>query len=225
LSPISISAWVGIDWADNKHDIVLRPCADPTKSVHRVIENKPEAIADWIIELQQLFGSQGKSLWSRAGSASACSKKAKALTDDAAVIEPAVLRVQMLAQQLKSILPYIARHEQQIAQLFDSHPDSFLFRDLPGAGSALAPRLLTAFGTERDRFTQAIELGCLSGIAPVRKASGKSSTTHMGVSFVSIADEGRSCGTRTPERARKRKSLGRRGSGAIPDKWMFVLAK
>lgn len=94
-------------------------------------------------------------------------------------IEPTVLRVQMLAQQLKSILPYIARYEQQIAQLFDSHPDSFLFRDLPGAGSALAPRLLTAFGTDRDRFTQAIELGCLSGIAPVRKASGKSSTTHM----------------------------------------------
>ena len=106
-------------------------------------------------------------------------KEAKALTDVAAVIEPAVLRVQMLAQQLKSILPYIARYEQQIAQLFDSHPDSFLFRDLPGAGSALAPRLLTAFGTDRDRFTQAIELGCLSGIAPVRKASGKSSTTHM----------------------------------------------
>jgi hypothetical protein len=56
----AISAWVGIDWADNKHDIVLRPWADPTKSVHRVIENKPEVIADWIIELQQRFGSQGK---------------------------------------------------------------------------------------------------------------------------------------------------------------------
>jgi transposase len=103
-------------------------------------------------------------------------KAAKALTDDPAVIEPAVLRVQMLAHQLKSILPYIARYEQQIAQLFGSHPESFLFRDLPGAGSALALQLLTAFGT---RFTQAIELGCLSGIAPVRKASGKSSTTHM----------------------------------------------
>jgi hypothetical protein len=30
------------------------------------------------------------------------------------------------------------------------------------------------------------------------------------VSFVSIADEGRSCGTKTPERARKSKCLGRR---------------
>ena len=85
----------------------------------------------------------------------------------------------MLAHQLKSILPYIARYEQQIAQLFDAHPASFLFRDLPGAGPRLAPRLLTAFGTDRDRFSQAIELGCLSGIAPVRKASGKSATTPM----------------------------------------------
>jgi transposase len=285
----AISAWVGIDWADNKHDIVLRPWADPTKSVHRVIENKPEVIADWIIELQQRFGSQGKVIvaleqsrgaliyqlmnyeflelypinpsqlanyrktffssgakddkpdadllcelvhshrdrlkawkpddaltrtlatlnegrrkavdqrtalaneiksqlklyfplalqWLDNDTSTALAadlllkwpslqllqkaslhqirkffyghnsrseeklqerlsllKEAKALTDDAAVIEPAVLRVQMLAQQLKSILPYIARYEQQIAQLFDSHPDSFLFRDLPGGLSA-----------------------------------------------------------------------------------------
>jgi hypothetical protein len=53
-------------------------------------------------------------------------KEAKVLTDDAAVIEPAVLRVQMLAQQLKSILPYIARYEQQIAQLFDSSSVEFM---------------------------------------------------------------------------------------------------
>jgi hypothetical protein len=72
-------------------------------------------------------------------------KAAKPLTRDPAVIEPAALRVQLLAQQLKSLLPYIARYEKQIAELFDAHPDSFLFRDLPGAGPALPPRLLTAW--------------------------------------------------------------------------------
>jgi transposase len=106
-------------------------------------------------------------------------QEAKPLISDLAVIEPAVLRLQMLAQQLKTLLPYIARYEKQIAELFDSHPDSFLFRDLPGAGSALAPRLLTAFGTDRDRFGSAAELASLSGIAPVRKASGKSSTIQL----------------------------------------------
>jgi transposase len=66
-------------------------------------------------------------------------KTAKPLTRDPAVIEPAALRVQLLAHQLKSLLPYIARYEKQIAELFDAHPDSFLFRDLPGAGLPWAP--------------------------------------------------------------------------------------
>jgi transposase len=106
-------------------------------------------------------------------------KAAKPLTRDRAVIEPAALRVQLLAQQLKGLLPYIARYEKQIAKLFDAHPDSFLFRDLPGAGPALAPRLLTAFGDDRDRFEHSIEFASLSGIGPVRRASGKKATIHF----------------------------------------------
>jgi hypothetical protein len=41
----------------------------------------------------------------------------------------------MLAQQLRALAPYIARYEQQIAQLFDAHPDNPLFNNLPGAGA------------------------------------------------------------------------------------------
>ena len=110
-------------------------------------------------------------------------KTAKPLTRDPAVIEPAALRVQLLAHQLKSLLPYIARYEKQIAELFDAHPDSFLFRDLPGAGTALGPRLLTAFGTDRERFDYPIELSSLSGIAPVRRASGKKTGKKASVHF------------------------------------------
>ena len=110
-------------------------------------------------------------------------KVAKPLTRDPAVIEPAALRVQLLAQQLKSLLPYITRYEKQIADLFDAHPDSFLFRDLPGAGPALAPRLLTAFGTDRERFEHSCELSSLSGIAPVRRASGKKTGKNASIHF------------------------------------------
>ena len=106
-------------------------------------------------------------------------KAAKPLTRDLAVIEPAALRVQLLAQQLKSLLPYIARYEKQIAALFDAHPDSYLFRDLPGAGPALGPRLLTAFGTDRKRFKDPSELSSLSGVGPVRRASGKKVSVHF----------------------------------------------
>jgi hypothetical protein len=70
-------------------------------------------------------------------------------------------------------VPFIVLYQREIAQLFDAHPDSFLFRDLPGAGAALAPRLLSAFGSDRERFKSAAELCTFSGIAPVRIASGK----------------------------------------------------
>jgi transposase len=106
-------------------------------------------------------------------------KQAKPLTTDAAIIRPTALRVKMLAQQLKSLLPYIAQYEKQIAELFGSHPDSFLFDNLPGAGPALAPRLLTAFGTDRERFEGVGDLLNLSGIAPVRVASGKRFSVHF----------------------------------------------
>ena len=99
--------------------------------------------------------------------------QAKPSTTDAAIIGPTALRVKMLAQQLKSLLPFIAQYEKQIAELFGSHPDSFLFDNLPGAGPALAPRLLTAFGTDRDRYEDASDVSTLNGIAPVRVASGK----------------------------------------------------
>jgi transposase len=330
--PLGVAAFVGIDWADQKHDVILRSAAEPTKVEHQVLANEGHAVLDWINHLQQRFGAKGKVLvgleqsrgaliyqlmgyelfelypinpsqlanYRKAFATSGAKddrpdadllcelvfchrdrlkawkpddaltrqlatlnedrrkavdqrtqlanelksqlklyfplalqvldndtstalaadlllqwptletlqkvsphklrkffyghncrqeqkllerlrliKEAKPLIRDLAVIEPAALRLQLLAQQLKTLLPYIARYEKQIAEQFNSHPDSFLFRDLPGAGAALAPRLLTAFGSDRDRFESAAELASLSGIAPVRKASGKSVTVQV----------------------------------------------
>jgi Transposase IS116/IS110/IS902 family len=47
----------------------------------------------------------------------------------------------------------------------------------------LGPRLLTAFGTDRLRFEHPSELCALSGIAPVRRASGKKSGPKASVHF------------------------------------------
>ena len=110
-------------------------------------------------------------------------KTARALVGDSAIIEATALRVKMLAQQLKSLLPYIAIYEKQIAQLFGSHPDHFLFSDLPGAGPALGPRLLSAFGTDRDRFSSAAEASTTFGIAPIRDLSGKRTAQKPGTVF------------------------------------------
>ena len=95
---------------------------------------------------------------------------AQPLTRDSAVIEAGSLTVEMLARQLKELAPYIARYEKQIAQLFAQHPDSALFNNLPGAGDQLAPRLLSAFGSDRERFQSSLEAVSFFGIAPVTGA-------------------------------------------------------
>ena len=43
----------------------------------------------------------------------------------------------------------------------------------------MAPRLLVAFGTDRERLAQAHEMECFSGIAPVRAASGQCEWIHF----------------------------------------------
>ena len=43
--------------------------------------------------------------------------------------------------------------------------------------------LLTAFGTDRGRFEDSIELCCLTGTGPVRRASGKRTGKNASVHF------------------------------------------
>jgi transposase len=331
-----VAAFVGIDWADQKHDVVLRSVGDPAKPEHQVVKSEINALTDWIAQMHERFGAKGKVLvcleqsrgaliyhlmayelfelypinpsqlayyrktffssgakddrpdadllsellmchrdrlkaWKpddqltrelaslNEGRRNAVNRRtelaneiksqlklyfpvalkilendittalaadllvqwptlaelqkvspgklrkffyghnsrqekkilerlalineAKPLTADSAIIRPTALRVKMLAQQLKSLLPYIALYEKQIAELFGSHPDRFLFDNLPGAGPALGPRLLTAFGTDRGRFEVAGDLLNLTGVAPVRIASGKKTGKKASVHF------------------------------------------
>jgi transposase len=72
----------------------------------------------------------------------------------------------------------IEKYEARLSELMEQHPDATLFRALPGAGPALAPRLLVAFGSDRNRFQSAAELQTYSGVAPVTKRSGKQCNIH-----------------------------------------------
>ena len=104
---------------------------------------------------------------------------AQALTTDAALIDPSALMAQTLARVLQALHKGIAPIEEQIQESMDEHPDAPLFRSFPGAGPVMAPRLLAAFGTDRNRFQSALELQQYYGIAPVRKQSGRSQLVHM----------------------------------------------
>jgi transposase len=336
VPPETVAAYIGIDWADQKHAIALRSATEPTKVQHELIDQRPEALMEWIGQLLQRFGSQGKILvcleqsrgaliyhlmgyeffelypvnplqlaryretFSPGGAkddlpdadllsellyyhrdrlrawkpdsaltrklaflnegrreavdqrtrlsnaiksqlkvyfplalelldndtstalaadlllkwpslealqkqnshslrkffyAHNCRReskmlqrlslvqKAKPLTQDEAVIESAVLRIQMLARQLKTLLPDIAHCEENIAELFAAHPDRFLFDNLPGAGKVLAPRLCSALGSDPGRWKSAQEISTLYGIAPVRRASGKKTGKQASVHF------------------------------------------
>jgi len=105
-------------------------------------------------------------------------RAATALTDDVAVIEPNRLLVLVLVEQLRVTLRAIERFDIEITRLSETLPDYALFRALPAAGAALAPRLLAAFGEQRERYASAAEIQQYAGIAPVTESSGKKRWVH-----------------------------------------------
>jgi hypothetical protein len=104
--------------------------------------------------------------------------QARPLTTDRAVIAPAILQIQLLLAVLRALQAQIEPIEARIAALFAVHPEAPLFANLPGAGPALAPRLLVAFGTDRQRYPTAASLQKYGGVAPVREKSGRQIWTH-----------------------------------------------
>jgi transposase len=105
-------------------------------------------------------------------------KNATPLTTDEGVIVPHALLVQALVAQLRVILQASADLDHAITQRAQSHPDFPLFAALPGAGAVFAPRLLVAFGEQRERYTSADELQQYAGIAPVTERSGNKTWVH-----------------------------------------------
>ena len=101
-------------------------------------------------------------------------RAATPLTKDDALIEPRAMYVKSLAQQIRDLNKAIAEFDDELQTLTAQHPDQELFRSLPGAGDALVPRLIAAFGSDREKYTSAQQLQSYSGIAPITRQSGKS---------------------------------------------------
>ena len=104
--------------------------------------------------------------------------KAMALTDDEVIIEPSAMMALVSAGQLKALLLAIKRFDKEIGELFASSEDSDLFRFLPGAGPVYAPRLMVAFGNDRNKYRSSDDILKYSGIAPVMERSGQKSWVH-----------------------------------------------
>ena len=104
--------------------------------------------------------------------------KAVPVSDEPALIQSLVLRVQLICRQLLLVQRTLQSFEKAIAQDFVQHPDHLIFGSLPGAGPVLAPRLLASLGSERERYACAANLQCYTGIAPVTKQSGGKCHIH-----------------------------------------------
>ena len=98
---------------------------------------------------------------------------------DAALLEGEAAMAATCIAQIRTLLASIAKLDHQIEPLASQHPEASLFAELPGAGAALQPRLIVAFGTQRDRYANAGELQAYSGIAPITESSGHSRWVHV----------------------------------------------
>jgi transposase len=64
--------------------------------------------------------------------------------------------------------------EHALDVAFDQHPDGETLRSLPGLGLILAARVLSEFGDDPTRFTDAASRRNYAGTAPITRASGRS---------------------------------------------------
>jgi transposase len=104
--------------------------------------------------------------------------KALALTTEEARVSVAILQLRQLLDQLEVFHKHIPLLNAEIKSVFASHPEVHLFRELPGAGPQLAPRLCAAFGTDRSLYPEPASLQKYASLAPVREKSGHQLWTH-----------------------------------------------
>lgn len=105
-------------------------------------------------------------------------EKAVALTNDQAIIAGLTLRVTTLAKAIRPLLSSVREYDKRIKKHFHAHEDAPIFQSLQGAGETLAPRLLAAMGTQRERFPNSKNLTQYNGSAPVTERSGKQKVVH-----------------------------------------------
>ena len=139
------------------------------------LQSVQKAKSSSLVQFYHLQGSRSPSLLQQR---LALIQKAVPVTDQAAVIDSFVLRVQLIARQLQLLQQAVATFDRQIAQAYQQHPDYPIFQSLPGAGPTLGPRLLGSLGSQRERYPSHTNLQRYTGTAPVTKKSGGSCRIH-----------------------------------------------
>lgn len=104
--------------------------------------------------------------------------QATPLVVDSAIVESGALQIRALSAQIAELNKAIDEYDARLETLMQRHEDAGVFQSFPGAGAAMAPRLLTAFGSDRGRWEGPHEIQQYAGVAPVAKRSGKSNVVQ-----------------------------------------------
>jgi transposase len=160
-----------LDWGGEIDRVMMCDFLSKWPTLEKIKKAKPETVRTFYRQHRCRSSERIEERLQAIGSATA-------LTEDAAVIETSVCMVQAIVRSLYPLMDSIARLDKEIEERFNAHPDMEIFESFPGAGAALAPRLLTAMGSDRSRFDSADEVQKYSGIAPVTERSGKHEWVH-----------------------------------------------
>ncbi len=85
----------------------------------------------------------------------------------AATVVSTVAIIAAIAEQITAL-------ETQLAASFEQHPDTDIYRSLPGLGVVLGARVLAEFGDDPERYNNAKSRRNYAGTSPLTVASGKS---------------------------------------------------
>jgi len=75
---------------------------------------------------------------------------------------------------IAEIVDQITALETELASSFEQHPDTDVYRSLPGLGVVLGARVLAEFGDDPERYNDAKSRRNYAGTSPLTVASGKS---------------------------------------------------
>jgi len=124
-------------------------------------------------DIRRFYRAQGCHLTARLQELIAHRTQAQPVSTQPQWIAPQAFQAQRLAAQLAALHPTIAAYDQLIADKYSLHPARPLIQTLPGAGAALEPRLAALLSADPTRYQNHLELATLTGIAPMRRQSGK----------------------------------------------------
>lgn len=160
-----------LEWFDDLSAPIVAAFLERWPTLPRLLQEAPAAV-------RAFFHQQGSRSPTRIQNRLQQMQQAQLLITDPAVIEPSVLLVNTLLALVAALNHGIRQLEKAIEEVVAVHPDYSIFASFPGAGPALAPRLVAAFGRRRERYQSASKCN--------RSAASRRSCRPVGASAGSI---------------------------------------